>query len=332
MESVIEPDRVLGTLYGVAIGDAMGMPATFLSRSEIKLKYGIINDFLEAPIEGSVHSKMVRGQYTDDTELTIALARAIVRARRVDPYAVADELLKWADEHDILNTTLIGPSTRAAIEGLRKGISCTVTGRKGSTNGCAMKIAPVAIFDALASDSRTVEDVINACMPTHHTAIAVSGASALCFALKECLRGERDTDKIVNAALLGAQKGARAMGEPQFSIETRIREAVSLSRENDFDIFLDNLYKFFIEPQGALTEDAVPAAIAIFVHSHGNFHDTVIEGSNLGGDSDTICSMAGGLAGASCGLSMIPAEWVKVIDSSSAVDIRELGRELLNVL
>lgn len=328
----MEPDRVLGTLYGVAIGDAMGMPTTFLSRSEIKRRYGVVRDFLEAPVEGSVHSKMVKGQYTDDTELTIALARAIVRAGRVDPSVVAEELLKWADERDVLNTTLIGPSTRAAIEGLKKGISCTVTGRKGTTNGCAMKIAPVAIFDALAGDRRAVEDVINACMPTHHTAIAVSGASALCFALRECLRGERDMGRIVSAALHGAREGAWAMGDPELSIEARIKEAVSLAGEVTMGSFLDELYSFLMEPRGALTEDAVPAAIAIFVHSRGSFRDTVIEGTNLGGDSDTIGSMAGGLAGAYSGLAMIPAEWVMVIDSTSTVDIRELGRELLNAL
>ncbi len=332
MGPVMEPDRILGTLYGIAIGDAMGMPTTFLSRSEIKRRYGVVRDFLEAPMDGSVHSKMVRGQYTDDTELTIALARAIVRARRVDPSVVAEELLRWADEHDVLSTTLIGPSTRAAIEGLKKGISCTVTGRKGTTNGCAMKIAPVAIFDALASDRRTVDDVINACMPTHHTSIAVSGASALCFALKECLRGERDMGRIVSAALRGARDGAWAMGDPELSIESRIKEAVSLTGEAAMDNFLDELYSFLMEPQGALTEDAVPAAIAIFVHSQGNLHDAVIEGSNLGGDSDTIGSMAGGLAGAYSGLAMIPAEWVRVIDSTSEVDIRKLGRELINAI
>jgi len=327
MGQVIEPDRVFGTLYGVAIGDAMGMPTTFLSRSEIKSRYGKVNDFLEAPLEGSVHSKMVRGQYTDDTELTIALARAIVRAGRVDPSAVAEELLKWADEHDVLNTTLIGPSTRAAIEGLKKGISYTVTGSKGTTNGCAMKITPVAIFDAMASDRMTVEDVINACMPTHHTAISVSGASALCFAVKECLRGEREISRIVNASLVGASEGAKAMGDPSSSIEARIRYAISISNSS-FDGFLDDLYSFLLEPHGALTEDAVPAAIAIFAHSGGSFRDAIIEGVNLGGDSDTISSMVGGLAGAYSGLSMIPEEWVRAIDST--VDLKELGRELIS--
>ena len=291
-------DKILGTFYGVAIGDAMGMPTTFLSREEIKKKFGVVKDFLEAPMEGSVHSNLVRGEYTDDTELTFMLADSVIAKREIDPEDMAKRLVKWADDNDILETTLIGPSTRSAIKNLKSGISYRVTGKNGTTNGCAMKISPVGIFDASSDDVKTVNDVIDACMCTHHTALAVSGASAICFAVKSVASGENDIDNICWASLRGADLGAKAMGEPNISISQRIREAINIAESStDSDTFLDKLYKFIMKPQWALTEDAVPAAISIFVKSGGNFREAILLACNLGADSDTIGGITGGIAG-----------------------------------
>ncbi|MGC8506363.1 MAG: ADP-ribosylglycohydrolase family protein [Thermoplasmata archaeon] len=326
-------DKILGTFYGVAIGDAMGMPTTFLSREDIKGKFGVVRDFIEAPMEGSVHSRLVRGEYTDDTELTFMLADSIIQSRRIDPEDVAERLVKWADDNDILETTLIGPSTRSAIKDLKSGISYMVTGKNGITNGCAMKISPVGIFDAYSDDEKTVNDVINACMCTHHTALAVSGASAVCFAVRSAVSGENDIRNIYRASLRGADLGAKVMGNPGMSISERIREAVDIANGSpDSDTFLNELYKFIIKPQWALTEDAVPAAISIFVKSGGNFRDAILLACNLGGDSDTIGAMTGGIAGSYSGIKDIPADWIKTIDASAKRSIRELGGKFLDAI
>ncbi|MDG7045010.1 MAG: ADP-ribosylglycohydrolase family protein [Nitrososphaerota archaeon] len=335
MDSPTDPiyDRVIGTLYGVAIGDAMGMPTTFLSREDIKERYGHVDGFLEAPSESSVHSRMGMAEYTDDTELTFALAKTIIRRRRVDPAEVASELVRWADRHDILNTTLIGPSTRAAIEGLKRGLPYTVTGKNGTTDGCAMKISPVAIFDVFAPDEKAVNDVIRACLPSHNTAIAVSGASALCFGVRKCLSGDRDTGSIVRAALAGARAGAEAMGDPASSIGPRIQAAISLAQDQTgWEKFLDALYDFLIEPRGALTQDAVPAAVALFARSGGDFRDCVLMACNLGGDADTIGAMAGAMAGAYAGYKLIPYDWIEAVDMASKDDIVGIGAGLLDAL
>jgi len=326
-------DKILGAFYGVAIGDAMGMPTTFLSREEIRGKFGVVKDFLEAPMEGSVHSDLVRGEYTDDTELTFMLADSIISSRGIDPEDVAKRLVKWADDNDILNTTLIGPSTRSAIKDLKSGISYRVTGMNGTTNGCAMKISPVGIIDAFSGDEKTVNDVINACMCTHHTALAVSGASAICFAVRSAVSGENNIDTIYKASLRGADLGAKVMGNPHLSISQRIREAVDIAKSSpDSDSFLDELYRFIKKPQWALTEDAVPAAISIFVKSRGNFRDAILLACNLGADSDTIGAMTGGIAGSYSGIKDIPKDWIKTIDSSSKRDIRELGGKFLDAI
>ncbi|WMT51562.1 MAG: ADP-ribosylglycohydrolase family protein [Ferroplasma sp.] len=326
-------NKILGVLYGVAIGDAMGMPTTFMSRDQIKAKYGKVTNFLEAPMEGSVHSKLVRGEYTDDTELTYMVADSIISRRQVDPEDMANRLVKWADDNDILNTTLIGPSTRSAIKNLKSGVPYSLTGKNGTTNGCAMKISPVGIFDAFSDGEKTVQDVINACLCTHNTALAISGAAAISFAVKKAVSVGQDTQAVYEASLEGADMGAQLMGDPAKSISLRIKEAIGIANSgNNFDSFLNNLYNFILKPQWALTEDSVPAAISIFLYSGGNFRNSILLACNLGADSDTIGGMVGAMAGSYAGFNNIPNEWVKTIDNSSKRDIRDLGGKFLDAM
>lgn len=326
-------NKILGVFYGVAIGDAMGMPTTFMSREQIKAKYGKVTNFLEAPMEGSVHSKLVLGEYTDDTELTYMVADSIISRRHVDPEDMAIRLVRWADDNDIMNTTLIGPSTRSAIKDLKSGIPYSVTGKNGTTNGCAMKISPVGILDAFSDNEQTVKDVINACLCTHNTALAISGAAAISFAVKNSVSDEKNLHAVYEASLEGADMGAKSMGNPEKSISSRIKEAVDIANSNNtFDSFLDNLYNFILKPQWALTEDSVPAAISIFLYSKGNFRDSILLACNLGADSDTIGGMVGAIAGSYAGFDKIPDEWISTIDKSAKRDIMELGGKFLDAI
>mgnify|MGYP001772710323 FL=1 len=320
-------DKFLGTFYGTAIGDAMGMPTTFLSREEIKKMYGFVSSFLEPPRDSEVHSGLRAGSYTDDTELTFALARAIIKKKAVKPRAVAEELIKWAEDNDALNGNIIGPSTRRAIELLKKGEPVERSGRFGTTNGCAMKISAVALFDYNKSFDELYRDVVYACMPTHNTSTAVSGAMAIATAVKLAVLGY-NPKTIVRKAVERSELAGKLMRG--FSVSERIVEALKINPESD-DEFLDALYDFLKEPKGALTEDAVPAAMSIFSRAKGDFKRSVLLSCNLGGDSDTIGAMAGAMSGAFSGFSAIPLEWVKAVDANSKTDIRKLAKDLLDV-
>jgi poly(ADP-ribose) glycohydrolase ARH3 len=59
-----------------------------------------------------------------------------------------------------------------------------------------------------------------------------------------------------------------------------------------------------------VASDAVPAALAAFVCNDGAFEPTVRFAIALGGDTDTIASMAGALAGAAGGLATVPSGWI----------------------
>ena len=73
-----EVDRARATLYGLALGDALGMPSQTLSKQDIWRRYGVIDDFV-SPFPGHPVSEGLRAaQVTDDTEQTLLLARRLI--------------------------------------------------------------------------------------------------------------------------------------------------------------------------------------------------------------------------------------------------------------
>ena len=79
--------RARGALYGLAIGDALGMPTQLLSRREIVTRWGgMLRGFEPAPPGHPIASGLPPGAVTDDTEQAVLLGRLLVRGHgTVDP-------------------------------------------------------------------------------------------------------------------------------------------------------------------------------------------------------------------------------------------------------
>ncbi len=73
-------DRAYGALAGGAVGDAMGMPASFLTRSQIEKSYGYIRDFLEPEKDvQNYHGDLKAAEITDDTMESVILSDILIR-------------------------------------------------------------------------------------------------------------------------------------------------------------------------------------------------------------------------------------------------------------
>lgn len=337
--------RAAGSLAGVAIGDAMGMPCEFLTRDEIRARYGWL-DWFAAPSASHYHHGMPAGRITDDTEQTIALIQALDEHGRVTAETAAQAYLKWADDCNAWQSTVMGPSTRRALERLRAGEDPRATGSSGDTVGAAMRVAPIGLVNA-GRLADAAEECYASCLPTHGVSIAIGGACAVacavaagaaatgtasvCAGTISHVWAARAVEEILDAAVWGAEYGeAHGVKWAGASVAARIRLARRIVAESRCaDEALDALYE--ICGVGMLPTELVPTAMGIVALRGSDCAEAVTAAVNMGGDADTLASIVGAVTGALHGIEGFPAEWIRTVEDVNGLNIRELARLLVCV-
>lgn len=321
-------DRVMGSLMGVAIGDAMGMPSELWSRQKVKARFGKITGFLPGPDDHFVVSGFVAGQFTDDTSQTVKICESIIsRGGEVDPTAVAHAILEWAEEAQAFTTNALGPSSQKALLAIKSGVPVEQAGGTGDTNGAAMRISPIGMICKPDDIVRLVDEVEKVCLGTHNTNVAIAGAAMLAAAISAAIE-TRDWDAIFAAAYAAYDEGI-TRGNDTFgaSSKERVKWALELMQsEPDEEHLMDKLYQLI--GAGVATTEAVPTAIALSYYAKGDLRKGVLLAANLGGDCDTVGAMVGGLCGAYTGYAAIAKEDVRLIMEVNGVDLPALAQQL----
>ncbi len=326
-------DRVLGALYGMATGDALGVPSSFLTPSHIKRVWGWIDTFYP-PEDGHIyHAGLKAGEYTDDTEQAFALINSFKKFFKVDPYDVVMEILNWAERVKDKYASPLGPSTERALKAIKAGVDITQSGRFGNTNGSAMRIAPVGIIHGLLDSTcqDLVRDVYQTCLPTHNTTVCVAAAAAIANGVRLAIKGERDLSTIIagtiEAAELGEQYGYEIASS---SVPRKIEFACALvGRHKDPKHAMAELYNFF--GGGDLAADSIPLAIGLFALGEGDPKKVNEYCVNFGGDCDTNAAMADAIAGAYSGYQAVPLAWRNTVEQVNHVSIANYANDLVGI-
>lgn len=321
-------DRALGTLYGGAVGDALGMPTQSCSRREISDTYGEIRDF-EAPVSNHpIAHGLDAASITDDTEQTLLLARHILESPDgFDEERWAHRLLDWERSvrtrglHDLL-----GPSTKRALEALLSGTPPSQTGRFGTTNGAAMRIAPVGISTPVEPLMQLTDTVNLTCRITHNTAEAMASAAAVAAAISAGIEGA-GIDQAIDTARRAARVIEDESATSQFS--ERLQQALAIADERDPELLLDTLERQI--GTSVASAESVPAAFALFKHTHGDVWKAGLLAANLGGDTDTIGAIAAGMCGAVSGTASIPRDKLTQLVDVNDLELDGLAEGLLKL-
>lgn len=325
----INIDKVQGCMAGISIGDAMGMPTSLLTPQQIKNKFGYVETFLDAGDDHSIHNGLGQGVITDDTQQTLLVANAIIQDGKVTIDGVVNQLLRWANENQVIHSTIIGPSTKMSLIKLMDGADPIEAGMYGDTNGSAMRIAPVGIVNA-GNLPACIEESEKASLPSHGTNIGISSACAVACAVAQAMT-ETSLDKIIEAAIYGARQG-EGLGRiiPGPSIARRIELAVELvdRAESPEQAALD-LYDLI--GAGVRAIESIPTALGLVYAAKGDPMEAIILATNIGDDSDTIASMAGGICGAYAGIERFPSELVAQIMNSNELDLNSICQQLTDI-
>jgi ADP-ribosylglycohydrolase len=322
-------ERGLGALYGLAIGDALGMPTQLMSHEEVTAKFGILDDFREAPTDHMIAVGRPAGSITNDTEQALLLADTLLAGGgHVDREDFARRLLAWAERaRERGSLDLLGPSTSAAVTTLVADGPLDVFGRSAATNGAAMRITPVGLVAAPDDLAALVDLVVEASRVTHNTTVAIAGAAAIAAAVSGGIAGASVTEATtlaIRAAELGQQRGEWVAGA---SVARRIAWAIGLIDTHDHDHSVRDAVE--LVGTSIATQESVPAAFAILALHPDDPWQACLTAASLGGDSDTIAAMTGAIAGACHGMDRWPADAVQTVREINNVDLEMFAEKLL---
>ena len=268
-------NKIKGALFGLAIGDALGGTTEFMTSEEIQAKYGKVTEI----IGGGVWH-LEPGETTDDTAMTVAVARGILQNPDDPIPGIGEEFLKWfcTDPKDIGN---IIHEVFVSFQGdwytAAKEVHDDLGGRSAG-NGTLMRCLPIAL--AYQDLDQMIDVTRRQSKMTHFDDLADEACVLYNRIAFRLLQGEK---------LRAAIKSEAA--------DTRY-EAVLWERPN-------------VPPSGFVV-DTLKWVLYILWNSE-TFEEVVQFGANLGGDSDTIGAIAGGLAGLDVGYNALPVRYRKII-------------------
>ncbi|AEH06583.1 ADP-ribosylglycohydrolase family protein [Methanothermococcus okinawensis] len=317
----IYKNKVLGCVLGTAIGDALGMPAEGMTKNEIISNYGRIEEYL--PPKNHFKNILNAGDYTDDTEQTICLIRSITK-EGFDKNLFVKELIKWYKNNPIG----IGPTSKKAIEKLING---DYSGIDSKTCGAAMRISPLGIF-YYDNPKMLKEAIIEASKITHNNSEAIAGALTVGFLVSWCLNNSSYNNNI-NINNSSESSKTFLYNHPKNFISELVKFIRDISEVFAEKILLikkirtlDEGYELFGTGMDAI--ECVPSAILTF-YLTDDFKTGMINAINAGGDTDSLGSIYGAIAGTYYGINHIPEKWVMNINNRHY--LTELGNYLFNL-
>ena len=283
-------ERARAAFLGLALGDALGATTEFMTPGEIRAKFKI-----HRKIIGKGWLRLKAGEVTDDTEMSLCIARALLREGIWDLRGIAEEFAAWLKGHP----KDIGATCRRGIRDfLVKDQLQTPFNEWDAGNGGVMRMAPVALF-TLGDEGLLARCAMEQARITHNHPLS----DAACVTV----------GRMVQQALLGADR---------FGLHALTRELVG-----QFPTFRFNNYR------GMASAYVVDTLQTVFhyLFTTAEFEECLIGVVNQGGDADTTGAIAGMIAGAFYGLEAIPPKWLNKLDARVKVEAKDAAERLLRL-
>lgn len=322
-------DRILGTFYGQALGDSMGMPSELWPRSRVKAHFGWIDRFLDGPQENNAACYFTACEFTDDTSMALALADAIIECNGdIVPEVIARNVLTWADDFDAFNKNIFGPSSKAAMRAIKEGTPIAELENNGVTNGAAMRVSPMGCLLPTHNLDHFIEHIALASSPTHKSDVAIAGAVVIAWAVSKAIEGQSWT--MIKDQLPAVALAAQTRNVTTFSASMAARVELALAVANESGGIEERMEKIYnLIGAGVSTIESVPAAIAMVELAATDPNRCAILCANLGGDTDTIGAMATAICGALQGISAIDGTLKQQLDDKNQLDFARYASQFL---
>ena len=313
--------KVAGALYGMALGDAMGMPAELWGREKARRFFGKkIEELMDGPSENDVAFNYKKGQFTDDTGQALVLLDSISSTDYVpDAKDIAIRMIDWAVKENAWENNILGPTSKVALANFRDGIDDTTITDKALSNGSAMRIPPIGCLFLPEEKQKIVDYVYEVSRATHTSDVTIAGAAMIAAGVSSAIVND-DFEKIVDDMLsieeIGYNKGCETFSA-RLCERTKIGLELARKSYEDDDQFTKKIYDIIGTGVGII--ESVPAAISVAYYAKDP-NKCCLLCANMGGDTDTIGAMATAICGAYSGIDAIKKEYIDLINKQNGVD------------
>ncbi|MCR5537432.1 MAG: ADP-ribosylglycohydrolase family protein [Succinivibrio sp.] len=298
-------DKVKGALYGVAIGDAMGAPLEFMSKEDIADKYGTVTEMI-----GGGWMNLEKGQTTDDTSLSLAVARGVLASPDNPIESVGREFIAWQAQRPAdIGATCDGAIHKAlelasdakspSSDDWFKAATLIADDNEGRSggNGALMRSVYPGLF--YAQEDTAVNWSVQIARMTHDDALSSHIVAVYTRLIFNFVR-HSDEQEALNYLLQVIDRDLKDELPAQIKSSTWCVDTLNVA-----------LY-YMLRKQ--------------------SFEDILVSVVNDGDDSDTAGSVSGSLAGAMYGYSSIPTRWVEALDPEICRALDELTLKAANQL
>ena len=292
-------------LFGLSVGDALGVPVEFKSRETIKQ-----NPVIDMIGYGS--HNLPPGTWSDDSSLTFCLAEALTQ--NFDLKVVAQNFIDWLYHNywtargEVFD---VGFSCQQAIYNLSTGTRPDLAGgfdEYENGNGSLMRILPLLFYikDKKINERYQITKQVSSITHAHVRSVIA------CFYYLEFAR-----------QLLNKENKFRIYQNLQLSIPEYLK-SISMNQAEValFDRLLkENIYDLPEEKINSTGYVLYTLEASIWsLLTTDSYEEAVLKAVNLGHDTDTTGAVTGGLAGLLYGFENIPANWVAQLARREDID------------
>ena len=312
----MKTNNIHAALFGLAVGDALGVPVEFKDRSY--LKRFPVRDMMEY----GVHHQP-KGTWSDDSSLAFCLADSLCKSYEIND--IGQKFVKWRNEelwtpHGKVFD--IGISTNHAIQSIENGTKPILAGgfsERDNGNGSLMRIIPLLFYIRNFNIAKRFDIIKDVSSITHaHIRSVLACFIYLEYALnildendkwKAYTKMQVEVNNFLNTNAICSQN---EMDKFHKILENQIND-------NETQV-LHHLDESEIRSSGYVL-DSLEASFWCILNSK-SYEETVLKAVNLGSDTDTTAAISGGLAGLIYGYEAIPKHWINVL--SRKEDITQL--------
>jgi len=306
-------DKFQGSLLGVAIGDTLGHPFEGILRKEIHSNFEDFEQFIN-------NNRKLFTTYTDDTQLTIRTAKALVQGNGFNIDNFIREYVLWLEDPPI------GPGYGciSSIRKLKYGIPWQKAASNSGGNGTVMRIAPIGLFYSKNLKGLKTSAIKSSIITHSHPAASAGAiviARAIAFLMDKSPETSFSIDDFFDVIISSISGSQEEIWEEFIEILNKLKSNLDMPIEAGLikfsqvgaksPYFIEQyLGQAFVHPYALST---VICSIFIFLKKLSSFQDCIFELATAGGDSDTVGAIGGSLAGVYFGYKNIPGDLAKMV-------------------